>query len=332
MPFFTKSLPASKIGIQLPRLHSIACEFPLEIIIRICTFLPVDSLVAYGNTSGVNRIIVQDHIRRVVITELSIFVKSPKVLLQNLANTQSIVSGSVALAAVIPFKLRNWRPIDLDIYTIDEHVSKWFDYIVSEGYRPAVGARARRNNYGHCGIREVVSFTNSMGIKIDIVITDHTSALTPIFNFYGSHVINAITGHGVYCAYPTHTLHGRAMLNAATCPPNIAALPFVIQKCMVKYFKRGYHFATNAVIAIDSPHFCTVSKSCPHTVRDSVDNGALRLAFNNNVYPKHFVSNTMGVIFPYSCITEWTIGGTPCILDQTGIDCAQTFSITEINN
>jgi hypothetical protein len=63
------------------------------------------------------------------------------------------------------------------------------------------------------------------------------------------------------------------IINMAICSPNIATLPIGIQRCMVKYTKCGYHFTANTVFAINSPHLCALSKSCPHTNHDSLNNG-----------------------------------------------------------
>src|SRR5882757_6352412 len=88
-------------------------------------------------------------------------------------------------------------------------------------------------DYNHAGIREVLTFINSSHLKIDIITTKCHSALSPIFKFYGSHVMNAITGRGICCPYPNQTFHGHIMLNLYI----LVMLSLPIQKALLKHTK-----------------------------------------------------------------------------------------------
>jgi len=54
----------------------------------------------------------------------------PRRLEQLLFHTHSIISGSVLLAVLIPLKLWDWHPLNLDIYSVNKAVPQILDYLI----------------------------------------------------------------------------------------------------------------------------------------------------------------------------------------------------------
>lgn len=236
--------------------------------------------------------------------------------------TGSVISGSVALAVMTPFQLRDWDPTDLDIYVTVGSADEVLSHLEKvEGYFQVVKGVAVESAYSRLGpIREVVKLVGTGGEKIDLILSNDKSALTPIFRFYGTHVMNAITGRGIFCVYPHRTLAQRVVLNGfgrSTSPR--------VQKCMVKYTKRGFRFDINAIIMLETPHRCTLSWNCPHTSRHLFDQGILVLATHNAEVPVNFVDNCMIVVFNGSYSTCWVLGGDPCDVEVGGPLTATSF-------
>jgi hypothetical protein len=290
---------------------------PIEISNRVWQFLPLFDLIAYGNTSGVNRIHIQDFIRRATNDEIRIFFNDPQAFQGVLWQTRSVISGSVALASLFPYQLRKWDPDDMDIYTTRKGFTRILNYVVTAGYK-IVGQRTTRNTAysGGSAIFEVVKLEDVRGRKLDIVVSNCITALAPVFEYYASHVVNCITGRGIYSAYPYHTLVGRAIMNGPSAVAPFYAMSTVLQKCIVKYARRGFTFQMNPVVALVAPHVCGSAKYCPHTVRNVFDGGALVVAFNNTNASSPFLRNSMRKIWRPRMANLWVFGGNACNVDE----------------
>ena len=291
--------------------------FAIELINWIWQFLPFCDLIAYGNTSGVNRVHVQDFLRRSTNDEIRPFFDHPQALQNMLWQTHSLVSGSVALAALLPPRLRTWDPQDMDIYTTKRSFSKVLTHVLAGGYT-IIGERTANPKYpGNTSIAQVVNLSNRKGRHLDIIVGNTKSALTLIFEYYGSHVVNCITGRGLYSAYPYHTLANRVLINASIVTAHYFALTDEIHRCMIKYTIRGFTFQTNPLIYLATPHRCKEASYCPHTVRDIFDRGGVAIAYNNTTAPVGFIRNNMQRIWRGRFLNVWAFGGDSCDVNAT---------------
>ena len=71
---------------------------------------------------------------------------------------------------------------------------------------------------------------------------EHPQPLIPIFEYCGSHIINCITGHRIYCMYPYHTLKGCIIVNTSVITTHFYNMMNVLHKCIIKYTKCGFTF------------------------------------------------------------------------------------------
>lgn len=132
--------------------------------------------------------------------------------------------------------------------------------------------------------------------------------------------MNAITGRGIFCVYPNRTLDQRVVLNGHSLSTSLR-----VQRCMVKYTKRGFRFGINAIISLETPHKCTFSRNCPHTSRHLFDQGVLVLATHNAAVPVNFVNNCMIDVFNGSYSNSWALGGDPCDVESEASLMAMSF-------
>jgi hypothetical protein len=292
---------------------------PNKVHSQVWEFLPLKDLLHYTQTSRPNRLQVQDFIRRNTNDKVRRFVRDPNALQCLLWNTQSIISGSVALAALISFELRNWQPGDMDIYTTPSKVHKFLARLVDrEGYR--IISRSNIHDSEHYvtdgGIREVIKLTNSQGAHMNLISSDNKCPFTQTLKFYSSHVSNGITGQGIVCLYPQTTLNYRVLMNLPTLYPSSLSIPLSVQKCMVKYMKRGFTFEINSLAYLHNPHSCITSSQCPCTGRNLFDHSMVALAFYNGRSDGEFVPNSMCRIFQAQYYNSWCIRGDACNLEE----------------
>jgi len=301
----------------MPPVFSKHDNLPNEVRSRVWEFLPINDLICYSQTSGSNRIQMQDFIRRNTNDEVRRFVRDPNTLQHLLWSTRSIISGSVALAALISFELRDWQPRDMDIYTTPSKVNIFLTQLMEvEGYTIVARSNTNDNYVTPGGIVEVIKLSNIQGARADLIVSDNKCPFTQTLKFYGSHVSNGITGRGIVCLYPQTTLNYRVMMNLPALHPNSLSIPVSVQRCMVKYTKRGFNFDINSLAYLRNPHDCVKSSQCPHTGRNLYDHSVLALAFHHGKRDGAFLPNTMKRVFRGPFYNAWCIGGGACNLDD----------------
>lgn len=286
---------------------------------NIWEFLPFTDLLSYADTSKVNRIYVQLFIVRTTNDEIRPFCVDPVRFRRVLWDTELVISGSVALASMLPATSRDWKPTDMDVYTTEDRAHIVHQYLTTrEKYRPLYVFDSHNPYYNNGGsLKRVVRLVKAKGSKIDLIIVSHKFSITGVCSFYGTHVMNAITGRGLWSAYPKLTIERRSIINASL-NPFIFSMSHAVQKCVLKYANRGYEFPINAIIWWRSRHTCNRSFSCPHTARSSLDKGCLVVGAPDNDF-QLFVRNNMESVFNGNYRTLWRMGGDRCNLEERAI-------------
>lgn len=289
-------------------------SFANEVMDAIWEFTPVQSLVDYGNTSRVNRARVQIYFQRSISKEVKPFCKETSQFLELVWETGSIVSGSVALAVLEPRRLRVWTPNDMDVYTTSHEKDNLIAYLIKEeGYEEESNLPATHSFYSNRVLKQVIKLVNGKGKRIEIMVVDTKSPVTAVLSFYGTHVMNILSGRGILAVYPRHTLSKRAIYNTAL-TPYLLRLPFAIQKCIVKYSSRDYVFSLNAVHYLSAPHVCGESYSCPHSTRNLMDKGGMTI--NTHIYDNQFTPNTAQSVLQPGYSNQWRLAGDPCDFEK----------------
>jgi hypothetical protein len=192
---------------------------------------------------------------------------------------------------------------------------KFLDYLIEEGYR-VVEKRPLTQSGANCheSISEIVKFGRSDRPPINLMIISMKSSLTAVFKTYGSHLSNAITGTGIFCAHPHLMLEHSVIINNSRVPNFFYSAPEHFQRSVVKYAKRGFQFQPNPILTLSVDHECKHSTCCPHTRRNIFDKGCLTICTTDAELPNAFVSNSMQLMWQGHYGNVWAFGGDPCNL------------------
>ncbi|KIO05543.1 hypothetical protein M404DRAFT_48006, partial [Pisolithus tinctorius Marx 270] len=123
-----------------------------------------------------------------------------------------VVSGSAALWMVLPASSCTWESSDLDIYVPRHNQAQLYNLLRKHNYIIVCNGRINVQNYPPSTIYTVTTFGNGQKL-IDVVVSRNTSALSPIFQFNSTAVMNFFTADSLYCTYPSLTLRHHAMIN-----------------------------------------------------------------------------------------------------------------------
>ncbi|KIO06108.1 hypothetical protein M404DRAFT_52324, partial [Pisolithus tinctorius Marx 270] len=123
-----------------------------------------------------------------------------------------VVSGSAALCMVLPANACDWPQLDLDIYVPHHSYTQLYNLLYKHDYNIIRNGKHNVENYSPSTIFTITTFGNGQSL-IDIIVSKTTSALSPIFQFYSTAVMNFFSADSLYCTYPSLTLRHCAMIN-----------------------------------------------------------------------------------------------------------------------
>ncbi|KIN94232.1 hypothetical protein M404DRAFT_58437, partial [Pisolithus tinctorius Marx 270] len=141
------------------------------------------------------------------------FFKNTETLLGILRTCDAVVSGSCALHILLPANETCWILSDLDIYVSCHHMACLsVAHLVGTGYVIVRQQTVNAGPYGSSSIRLVVSFANDCQ-SIDVIVSSTAAAMSPIFEFHSTAMMNFISANHIFCAYPALTLHLMSLVN-----------------------------------------------------------------------------------------------------------------------
>lgn len=224
-------------------------------------------------------------------------------VLQLLHGTSSIISGSAALLALLPW---SFEPNDLDIFVpncksefVIQHIQDIFGFRLTH-----TSLTPYRTNPEIAAIH----WFEKDRIKINVITSTTDNALEPLFHFHSTALMNFISSTGIYCAYPTLTLSYRSLPNA-----NVLVRgqkEGSLNKCLDKYRERGFTvFDTLGEMEDMANHICSQHPCCPHTLRSIYDHGGLYYEFEK---PRWMDKNDMLRINGAESTSVWTLGANRC--------------------
>ncbi|KIO05049.1 hypothetical protein M404DRAFT_66704, partial [Pisolithus tinctorius Marx 270] len=159
-----------------------------------------------------------------------------------LSACDAIVSRSAALWMLLPANACNWSSSDLDIYVSFNSQPQLYNLLRKHHYNIIHEGRTNRNDYSPSTIFTVTTFGNGRK-NIDVIVSRTSSALSPIFQFHSTAVMNFFTADSLFCVYPSLTLHHRALINTAslrnrTFPPSH-------MQALLKYKSHRFQFISS---------------------------------------------------------------------------------------
>jgi hypothetical protein len=302
-------------------------SLPPEIVAYVWSFLTWKDLVKFGRTSRANYRLVRGALRNTVHRLVAPFTLKGGVdrFMGMLRSERAVISGSMALFPLMfcNFSGTNsngsyWSPRDMDIYEPKrgKDGSGVLKYLLEiEGYEEHnVRERSLREQYDALrGIRQVKKVGRD-GICVDIVTSSSSSAISPIFHFHSTPVINWISPEGLFSAYPNLTCARRGLLNPMALDRTrfVPALPGTdVRHSLDKYNIRGFDIRRNPSCWPDDTHPCTFSAQCPIASRNVVDGGCMFVPFTEDfVGGLGETSKVLPYDSPYICF--WYLGGPSC--------------------
>jgi hypothetical protein len=238
------------------RAGRLSCAFPTELVLFIWSLMPLTDLLMYGSTSKFNFAATQAFLQRKRFSLVKPFFTDVQLFFRMLKTTQSLVSGSFALAFMVPADSLGWTPKDMDIYTSKQSVATWEKYLHYCGYRTRKPSSVTRKGYPvYAEVREVIYYEHiTTGYGLDIIVA--TNKLPkPLFCYHSTPVMNYFSGDGFFSAYPELTGSLRGLINPST-TISFNIPPSRVADCLRKYAQRGFSLAERPSAWADDHHRC----------------------------------------------------------------------------
>ena len=233
------------------------------------------------------------------------------ILLQMLRSCDALISGDVALQFLLPERRTRWYPVHLHLYVSTSYHISMYRQLEMHGYKII---NERVPNYwtlGHSTVAQTATFARSSRL-IKVTVSTTTAPSAPIFEQESTALMNFISHDRVYCAYPTLTFHGIAMINPGLLYTGMFCIENV--QTSLRYRRRGFLYTS-------CHHNTGISVPCPSVTRAITDSSGmwwdLKRMEEIHSSPRHFFER-FGVV---DC--HWTLGGPIC-------GCPHTLVLPEV--
>ncbi|KDR72190.1 hypothetical protein GALMADRAFT_229038 [Galerina marginata CBS 339.88] len=177
---------------------------PADVLFSDCQKLNIRDLVNVAASDPGMRRVVKNVIRTRVYGHLSTIIHHAHIptFFSTLTRTQSVIGGSIALAAINPDFLKNSPPTNVNVFTPVGRLTDWDIYLTNIGF---VSSTEAARQLPSC--RTVVSFTFHNEEKrtnrtVIVYEAKGSSALTPIFESGYTCQMNFLTRDHLYCMHP----------------------------------------------------------------------------------------------------------------------------------
>ncbi|KAI6157013.1 hypothetical protein BKA82DRAFT_4380443 [Pisolithus tinctorius] len=189
-------------------------RLPLEIKQHILGYCNIQDIAILAQASAVLNGLARDFVQHRLRLLTKPFFENTETLLGILRTCDAVMSGSCALHVLLPANETCWIPSDLDIYVSCRHMACLsVAHLVDTGYVVVCQRTVDAGPYGLSSIHLVVSFANDRQ-SIDVIVSSTVAAVSPIFEFHSTTMMNFISADHIFCAYPALTLHLMSLVNA----------------------------------------------------------------------------------------------------------------------
>ena len=206
---------------------------------------------------------VHNEIRLSYHRMLARFCPCPIAFREMMRKTHAIITGSTALHYLLRLP-EQWTPGDVDIVAPPNHFDTVLKFIINlpdaAVLRVIGDDNEEYNSLTDIGIIRLVKVVTPQA-KFDIMKSATSSPFNPLPLYWGTHVMNALTGDSFCCAYPTLTLRRRGILRADV------DLDIPTVTAVDKYHDRGFRFYSNARSCLNVGRTCLTCSACPHRDR-----------------------------------------------------------------
>ncbi|KIO09006.1 hypothetical protein M404DRAFT_51775, partial [Pisolithus tinctorius Marx 270] len=154
-----------------------------------------------------------------------------------------------------------WTPSDLDIYVPLWQMCYLSMRLECEGYNVIRETCIEASPYNTTTIHSILTFSNGTHY-IDVIVSKTSTALSPLFQFHSTAVMNFISTDTIFCAYPNLTFVHHVLINPH--PIYYGTLSFKTMAALQKYASRGFEF----VECEEFHHLPYSCRSIPHSLTD----------------------------------------------------------------
>lgn len=302
---------------------------PPEMVGEVWSWLTLVDLMRYAYTSTANYRIIQSAINHSLHGLIDRFVSYGGLdrFMAMLRDERAVISGSTALFFMfccsytgVNSSRLNWAPADMDIFEPNtggqpSRVVKYF--VESERFTEMSCTRYRAEDIYYPQAKKVTRLERDR-LRIDIITTYSSSSIAGVFGFHSTPVMNWISGDGFFSAYPVLTSSYRGLVNSMTFTLTnfVPALPPPgVQRCLQKYYERGFDIRRNPTCWPKETHICSKDVHCPQTTRNVTDHGSMFVRFKKSdegegVRPSEENDDPIPYKSPY--ILFWNLGGPSC--------------------
>ncbi|KAI6013549.1 hypothetical protein EDC04DRAFT_2579281, partial [Pisolithus marmoratus] len=130
-----------------------------------------------------------------------------------LRTCEAVISGSTALHLLLLECRTPWKPTDLDIYVPQHNLTLIQNRLKVEGYTTIDELAVNKVGYHYSHVSHVLVVSKDQR-KINIVMSRTATALSPIFQFHSTAIMNFVSTNTIFCSYLTLTLRSLSMVNA----------------------------------------------------------------------------------------------------------------------
>jgi hypothetical protein len=233
-----------------------------EIQENIMDALDLQDLSMFANVNPMIHTGVDEYIQRRRRLILAWFVNKTNHFIKLMQTTRTVLSGSCALN-IIQSREGAVEINDLDVYTTLQEFETVLQFFTEDEHYKVIGNFhcPPAGPYNHTGIAKLLRLYKN-GTNMDIIVTNLTLAVAPIFQFHNTIVMNFISAEAIFCAYPAWTLNMVRLVHPRMYKQNCTNLAMV--KALVKYMERGFNIYSNITELAPHQSCCKESYFCRH--------------------------------------------------------------------
>ncbi|OBZ77426.1 hypothetical protein A0H81_02762 [Grifola frondosa] len=299
-----------------PHFRDLLSALNHDILFQIMDELNLSDLVALRRMSSRSDELVSAYLDHKFHKLLATFFADVPTARGLMRNTNAVISGSSALAYVLPANI-SWSPSDLDLYVPNVEFNHVVAYLeVFEDYTD-VTQHGLHNHYSAAVLQ--VTRLEKGGRTIDVIKSASNSALLPLPFFWMTAVINYLSADYAYVGHPELTFQNYALLHPLHVTHFQTPIPRTIP-LVQKYTERAFDIRTRNVEWSHlpaAPRHITRDRlgGCSSTVRFFGDEFGLAVS----MHPASAVVHDVVVRQQLTII--WRRGGLPC-----GLGCLARLS------
>ncbi|KAI6008576.1 hypothetical protein EDC04DRAFT_2515472, partial [Pisolithus marmoratus] len=156
-----------------------------------------------------------------------------------LCSCNAVISGSTALHILLLEQGTPWATDDLDIDVPQCTIMMLLNWLKFEGYFVISNNPHGQQHYTY-SLVECVLVASNGECKINIVISGISTALSPIFQFHSTTVMNFISADTIFCCYPTLMLCHQMLVNVGLLYHGMPNRGIIDPMC--KYSSCGFYY------------------------------------------------------------------------------------------